>query len=52
MKNLRNKTDEILFDLTQEEKQIISEKIEIALQQIEDGDFLTEEEMDKEIDSW
>lgn len=31
---------------------ILLQKIEIAEQQIANGEYLTEEEMDKEIDSW
>lgn len=31
---------------------ILLQKIEIARQQIENGEFLTEEELDKEIDQW
>lgn len=31
---------------------ILLQKIEIARQQVKDGNFLTEEEFDKEIDSW
>lgn len=34
------------------ERIIILQKVEIAQQQIANGEFLTEEEMDKEIDSW
>lgn len=34
------------------EEIILLQKIEIARQQVRDGDFLTEEEFDKEIDSW
>ena len=31
---------------------ILLQKIEIAKKQIYDGEFLTEEELDKEIDQW
>jgi hypothetical protein len=31
---------------------ILLQKIEIARKQFKDGDFLTDEELDKEIDSW
>lgn len=31
---------------------ILLQKIEIARKQIENGEFLTEEELDKEIDQW
>jgi len=34
------------------EEIMLLQKIEIARQQIKDGDFLTEEELDKEIDTW
>jgi predicted transcriptional regulator len=38
--------------LTAEEEIILLKKIDIAQQQIANGEFLTEEEMDAEIDSW
>jgi hypothetical protein len=31
---------------------IMLQKIEIARKQIQDGEFLTEDELDKEIDQW
>jgi|GEM_PF-894934 hypothetical protein len=31
---------------------ILLQKIEIARKQVQDGDFLTDEEFDKEIDTW
>jgi len=31
---------------------ILLQKIEIARRQVQEGDFLTEDELDKEIDSW
>ncbi|WP_183575566.1 hypothetical protein HDF18_16790 [Mucilaginibacter sp. X5P1] len=31
---------------------ILLQKIEMSRKQIQDGDFLTEEEFDKEIDQW
>ena len=31
---------------------ILLQKIEIAREQVKNGEFLTEDEMDKEIDSW
>jgi hypothetical protein len=31
---------------------ILLQKIEIARKQVQDGDFLTEEELDKEVDQW
>jgi len=34
------------------EEIILLQKIEIARKQIKDGDFLTEDELDKEIDLW
>ncbi len=34
------------------EEIILMQKIEIAREQFKNGEFLTEEEMDKEIDSW
>ena len=34
------------------EEIILFQKIEIARQQIKDGDFLTDEELSKEIDQW
>ena len=34
------------------EKIFLLQKIEIGMQQIKDGEFFTEEEMDKIIDSW
>jgi len=34
------------------EKIILLQKIEIGRQQIANGQFLTEEELDREIDSW
>ena len=38
--------------LTIEQETVLLEKINIGRQQILDGEFLTEEEMDKETDSW
>jgi hypothetical protein len=34
------------------EEIILLQKIEIARKQIKDGEFLTEDELDKEIDQW
>lgn len=34
------------------EEIILLQKIEIARKQVQDGEFLTEEELDKEIDQW
>jgi hypothetical protein len=34
------------------EEIILLQKIEIARKQVQDGDFLTEEEFDKETDQW
>ncbi len=34
------------------EKIILLQKIEMAREQFKNGEFLTEEEMEKEIDSW
>jgi Zn-dependent alcohol dehydrogenase len=34
------------------EQMILLQKIETARKQIEDGEFLTEEEFDKEVDKW
>jgi hypothetical protein len=34
------------------EEIILLQKIEIARKQVKDGEFLTEEELDKEIDHW
>lgn len=31
---------------------ILLQKIEIARKQVQDGEFLTEEELDKEVDQW
>jgi len=34
------------------EEIILLQKIEMARRQVRDGDFLTEEELDKEVDQW
>ncbi len=34
------------------ERMILLQKIEIAREQIRNGDYLTQEEFDKEVDSW
>jgi hypothetical protein len=34
------------------EEIILLQKIEIARKQVQDGEFLTEEELDKEVDQW
>jgi len=34
------------------EQIILLQKIEIARKQVQDGDFLTEEELDKEVNQW
>jgi len=34
------------------ERIILLQKIETAREQIKDGEYLTEEEFDKEVDSW
>jgi len=34
------------------EQMILLQKIEIARKQFQNGEYLTEEELDKEIDSW
>jgi hypothetical protein len=34
------------------ERMILLQKLEIAREQIRNGDYLTEEEFDKEVDSW
>jgi hypothetical protein len=34
------------------ERMTILQKVEIALEQIKNGEFLSEEEFDKEVDSW
>jgi hypothetical protein len=51
MKKVNTQINETLF-LRKTDEAIILEKIEIALKQLESGEFLTSEELDKEIDSW
>jgi hypothetical protein len=52
MKTSSNKIRETSFGFSKEEEIILLEKITIALKQVEDGDFLTEEEFDEEIEKW
>jgi hypothetical protein len=51
MKKLNNQTNET-FILTEDEEAILLKKIELAQEQLKNGQFLTEEELDKEIDNW
>lgn len=55
----KDKLQDIIDHLPQEvdveevvDRIVILAKIQLARQQIENGDFLTEEEMRKEMDSW
>jgi predicted transcriptional regulator len=51
MKKLNNQINETPA-LSKDEEAILLKKIEIALEQLKNGEFLTEDELDKEIDSW
>ncbi|MDB5090400.1 MAG: hypothetical protein JWR09_4394 [Mucilaginibacter sp.] len=51
MKKFNNQKNEMPF-ISAAEKVKLLEKIEVALLQIQDGAFLTEEELDKEIETW
>jgi|GEM_PF-4936566 len=52
MKTLNNQDEEAHFELNEAEKAMLLKKIELARNQIKNGESLTAEELHKEMESW
>ena len=52
MKIPNNQDEEGLFELSETEKATLLDKIELARNQIKNGEFLTSEELEKEMETW